>query len=42
MRIFIPGIAKRIKNEEKVLKEGLDGYVEYKKKVKYRILPFIW
>ena len=42
MRIFIPGIAKRIKNEEKVLEEGLEGYVEYKKKVKYRILPFIW
>ena len=39
---YIPGIAKRIKNEEKVLEEGLDGYAEYKKKVKYRILPFIW
>ena len=39
---YIPVIAKRIKNEEKVLEEGLDGYVEYKKKVKYRILPFIW
>jgi protein-S-isoprenylcysteine O-methyltransferase Ste14 len=39
---YIPVIAKRIKNEEKVLEEGLVGYVEYKKKVKYRILPFIW
>ncbi|MBP5676180.1 MAG: isoprenylcysteine carboxylmethyltransferase family protein [Bacteroidales bacterium] len=39
---YIPVIAKRIKNEEKVLEEGLEGYVEYKKKVKYRILPFIW
>ena len=39
---YIPVIAKRIKNEEKVLEEGLDGYAEYKKKVKYRILPFIW
>ena len=39
---YIPVIAKRIKNEEKVLEEGLDGYTEYKKKVKYRILPFIW
>ena len=39
---YIPVIAKRIKNEEKVLEEGLEGYAEYKKKVKYRILPFIW
>ena len=39
---YIPVIAKRINNEEKVLEEGLEGYAEYKKKVKYRILPFIW
>ena len=39
---YIPLIAKRIKNEEKVLEEGLEGYSEYKRKVKYRILPFIW
>lgn len=35
-------IAKRIRNEEEVLEEGLEGYTEYKKKVKYRMLPFIW
>ena len=35
-------IAKRIRNEEKVLEEGLWGYKEYKQKVKYRIIPFIW
>ncbi len=35
-------IAKRIKNEEKVLVEGLDGYDEYTKNVKYRLIPFIW
>jgi protein-S-isoprenylcysteine O-methyltransferase Ste14 len=35
-------IAFRILNEEKVLIEGLEGYEEYRKKVKYRILPFIW
>lgn len=35
-------IAKRIRNEEEVLEEGLEGYAEYKKKVKYRMLPFIW
>ena len=32
----------RIKNEEKVLERELDGYREYKMKVKYRIIPFIW
>lgn len=32
----------RIRNEEKVLEEGLEGYAEYKKKVKYRMIPFIW
>ena len=35
-------IAKRIKNEEIVLEKELNGYSEYKKKVKYRIVPFIW
>ena len=39
---YIPVIAKRIKNEEKVLEEGLEGYADFKKKVKYRILPLIW
>lgn len=35
-------IVKRIKNEEAVLTEGLDGYHDYMKKVKYRLIPFIW
>jgi protein-S-isoprenylcysteine O-methyltransferase Ste14 len=35
-------IAKRIKNEEKVLERDLKGYKEYKKKVKYRLIPYIW
>lgn len=35
-------IAARIINEEKVLTEGLEGYAEYKNKVKYRLIPFIW
>ena len=35
-------IAKRIKNEEQVLEQGLEGYWEYKKKVKYKLIPFIW
>lgn len=33
---------KRINNEETVLEEGLPGYLDYKKQVKYRIIPFIW
>ena len=32
----------RIRNEEKVLEKELKGYKEYKQKVKYKILPFIW
>jgi protein-S-isoprenylcysteine O-methyltransferase Ste14 len=35
-------IAIRICNEEKVLIEGLQGYEAYRKKVKYRLIPFIW
>ncbi len=38
-------IVFRIRNEEKVLEKelnGYNGYIEYKKKVKYRIIPFIW
>lgn len=35
-------IAKRIKNEEKVLEEGLEGYKEYKLRVKYKMIPFIF
>ena len=35
-------MVKRIKNEEQVLEEGLAGYTEYKKRIKYRVIPFIW
>jgi len=35
-------ITKRIKDEEKFLEKELDGYVQYKQKVKYRLIPFIW
>lgn len=35
-------IAKRIKGEEEFLERELVGYCEYKKKVKYRLIPFIW
>lgn len=35
-------IAKRIRDEEIFLEKELDGYREYKQKVKYRLIPFIW
>lgn len=40
--LYIPIIQKRIKNEEKVLEQGLKGYLAYEKKVKFRIIPYIW
>ena len=35
-------IAKRIKGEEEFLEKELNGYREYKQKVRYRLIPFIW
>ena len=42
MLAYIPIIAVRMNNEEQVLEEGLRGYREYKQKVRYRVIPFIW
>ena len=42
MLVYIPIINARIKNEEKVLSEGLPGYKEYKQKVRSKVIPFIW
>ena len=42
MLLYIPLIVIRIKNEEKVLEDGLPGYKEYKTRVNYRVIPFIW
>lgn len=42
MLAYIPIIVKRIKNEEVVLLKGLDGYADYCRKVRYRIIPFVW
>ena len=42
MLLYLPLIAKRIRNEEAVLEQGLEGYKEYKQRVRYRMLPFIW
>ncbi|MBR0469014.1 MAG: isoprenylcysteine carboxylmethyltransferase family protein [Mogibacterium sp.] len=42
MLAYIPIIVKRIKNEEDVLEAELKGYSEYRKKVRYKLIPFIW
>ena len=42
MLLYLPIIAKRIRNEEKVLEDGLAGYAEYRTRVKYRLFPYIW
>ena len=42
MLAYIPIIVKRIKNEEQVLEEELKGYKDYKEKVRYRLIPYIW
>lgn len=42
MLVYIPIIAKRIRNEEQVLEAGLERYTEYKTRVKYKVLPFVW
>ena len=42
MLLYPIAIVMRIGNEETVLEEGLQGYTEYKKKVKYRLIPFVW
>lgn len=43
--VFLPYpimIIKRLKNEEQVLSKELTGYTEYQKKVRYRLIPYIW
>ena len=42
MLFYIPIIHIRIQNEESVLEKGLEGYIEYKQRVKYKIIPYIW
>lgn len=42
MLAYIPIISKRIRNEEQVLEEGLEGYREYKQRVRYKVIPFVW
>ena len=42
MLAYLPIIAKRIRNEEQVLEKGLEGYAEYRKRVRYKVIPFVW
>ena len=42
MLAYIPILAKRIRNEEQVLEHGLEGYADYQKRVRYRVIPFVW
>jgi protein-S-isoprenylcysteine O-methyltransferase Ste14 len=40
--VFIPLLVARILSEENVLVRGLPGYVDYRQKVRYRLIPGIW
>jgi protein-S-isoprenylcysteine O-methyltransferase Ste14 len=42
MCLYVVGIVLRIRNEEQVLLNGLPGYGDYLKKVRYRLIPFVW
>lgn len=42
MLAYIPLIVKRIRNEEAVLLKGLAGYADYCKRVRYKVIPFVW
>jgi protein-S-isoprenylcysteine O-methyltransferase Ste14 len=42
MLIFPFQMSMRIKNEEEILEKGLDGYIEYKNKVRYKVIPYLW
>ena len=42
MLAYIPIIAARMRSEEKILEEGLEGYKEYKQRVRYKVIPLVW
>ena len=42
MLLYIPIIGKRISGEERVLETGLEGYGDYRKRVRYKVIPYIW
>ena len=39
---IILGLILRIANEEKVLRQNLEGYIEYCQRTRYRLIPFLW
>ncbi len=40
--LYIPIIALRIRSEEQVLEAGLEGYAEYRERVRYKVIPYLW
>jgi protein-S-isoprenylcysteine O-methyltransferase Ste14 len=40
--VIIAAIAIRTYLEDRMLQEELDGYMEYAKRVSYRLIPFVW
>ena len=42
MLFYIPIIVKRIREEEQILEAELQGYTDYKKKVRCGLIPFLW
>ena len=42
MLACIPIIGKRMRSEEQVLESGLEGYSDYKQRVRYKVIPFVW
>ena len=42
MLVLIGGILVRVTREDRFLAERLEGYVEYSKRVRYRLLPMVW
>ena len=42
MLAYLPLLALRIRNEEQVLEAGLDGYAEYKQRVRWKVIPHVW
>ena len=42
MLFYLPIVVKRIRNEETVLEQELPGYMDYKQRVRYRLIPYIW
>lgn len=42
MMAYLPIIAGRIRNEEQVLENGMEGYSDYKRRVRYKVIPYVW